>query len=203
MRKKRKKKQMRKRRWFTASELVEVWNHWDRGESTKEIGRILDRGGSTIHRQLAVYGGIRPRERCRSPRALTLAEREEISRGIAAKQSIRSIAAGLGRASSTVGREISRNGGYDKYRALEADAQAWERARRPKSCRLAETLISGRRVASRVTRNDLSQSFHPGPRGFEERSDRVSADETHDSPIRKSEPERPWKGTDRRHGLDP
>ncbi len=124
MRKKRKKKQMRKRRWFTASELVEVRNHWHRGESTKEIGRILDRGGSAIHRQLAVYGGIRPQPRCRSSRALTLAERDEISRGIAAKDSIRSIAVRLGRAPSTVSREISRNGGYDSYRAAAADEAA-------------------------------------------------------------------------------
>jgi IS30 family transposase len=137
MRKKRKKKQMRKRRWFTATELVEVWDRWQRGESTKEIGRVLDRGGSAVHRQLAVYGGIRPEPRCRSSRALTLVEREEISRGIAAKESIRSMALLLGRAPSTVSREIVRNGGYDSYRASEADERTWERARRPKSCRLA------------------------------------------------------------------
>ena len=92
MPKKRKKKTYRKRQWFTATELIEMWDRWQRGESTKEIGRILDRGGSTIHGQLAVYGGIRPRPRCRSARALTLVEREEISRGIAAQDSIRSIA---------------------------------------------------------------------------------------------------------------
>ncbi len=121
MPKKRTKKQMRKRRWFTATELVEVWNRWQRGETTKAIGRVLDRGGSAVHRQLAVYGGIRPRVRCRSKRALTLAEREEISRGIAAKQSMRSIAGVLGRAPSTVSREITRHAGYDNYRASTAD----------------------------------------------------------------------------------
>jgi IS30 family transposase len=136
MPKKRKKKRMRKRRWFTATELVEMWDRWQRGETTKQIGRALDRGGSAVHRQLAVYGGIRPRPRCRSSRALTLAEREEISRGIAAKRSMRSIAMGLGRATSTVSREVSRNGGYDNYRASAADEQAWERARRRKPCRL-------------------------------------------------------------------
>ena len=134
MRKKRKKKPMRKRQWFTATEMVEVWNRWQRGESTKEIGRILDRGGSAIHRQLAVYGGIRPRVRCRSTRVLTFAEREDISRGIAAQQSIRSIAESLSRAPSTVSREIGRNGGYDHYRALDADERAWERAHRRKRC---------------------------------------------------------------------
>ena len=139
MRKKRKNKQMRKRRWFTATELVEVWNRWQRGESTKEIGRVLDRGGSAIHRQLAVYGGIRPKPRCRSSRALTRVEREEISRGIAAQESMRSIAVRLGRAPSTVSREVRRNGGYDRYRASEADERTWERARRRKSCRLARS----------------------------------------------------------------
>ena len=137
MRKKRKRKPMRRKRWFTATELVEIWDRWQRGESTKGIGRALDRGRSAIHQQLAVYGGIRPRSRCRSSRALSLVEREEISRGVAAKQSIRSIAAGLSRAPSTVSREIVRNGGYDSYRASAADEQAWKRARRPKSCRLA------------------------------------------------------------------
>ena len=139
MRKKRKKKPMRKRRWFTATEVVEIWNLWHEGKSTKEIGRVLDRGGSTIHRQLAVYGGIRPEPRCRSPRALTLVEREEISRGIAAKDSMRSVALRLGRSPSTVSREISRNGGYDNYRAAEADARSWERARRPKRCQIARS----------------------------------------------------------------
>jgi len=139
MRKKRKKKAMRKRRWFTAPEVVEIWNLWQEGKSTKEIGRVLDRGGSAIHRQLAVYGGIRPEPRCRSPRALTLVEREEISRGIAAKDSMRSIALRLGRSPSTVSREISRNGGYDNYRAAEADERSWERARRPKRCQIARS----------------------------------------------------------------
>ena len=75
MAKKRKNKRMRKRRWFTATERVEVWDRWQRGESSQSIGRVLDRGGSTIHRQLALYGGIRPQSRCRSSRALTLVER--------------------------------------------------------------------------------------------------------------------------------
>jgi IS30 family transposase len=136
MPKKGKKKPYRKRRWFTATELVEVWERWKRGESTQAIGRVLGREGSTIHGQLAVCGGIRPRVRCRASRVLTIAEREDISRGIAAKQSIRSIAESLSRAPSTVSREISRNGGYDNYRALEADHRAWERAHRPKKCRL-------------------------------------------------------------------
>ena len=139
MAKKRKNKRMRKRRWFTATERVEVWDRWQRGESSQSIGRVLERGGSAIHRQLAVYGGIRPQSRCRSSRALTLVEREEISRGIAAKESVRSIAVRLGRSPSTVSREVSRNGGSDSYRASEADERTWERARRRKSCRLARS----------------------------------------------------------------
>ena len=88
----RKEKPYRQRRWFTATEFVEVWDRWQRGESTQAIGRVLGREGSTIHGQLAACGGIRPRVRCRLVRVLTFAERENISRGIAAKQSIRSIA---------------------------------------------------------------------------------------------------------------
>ena len=138
MRKKRKKKQRkeRARRGYTVADLDEVWVRWKRGESLKAIGRVFGKEGSSVYGQIAPYGGIRPQTRCRSKRALTLAEREEISRGIAAKQSMRSIARSLDRSTSTVSREISRNGGYDKYRALEADAQAWERACRRKPCRL-------------------------------------------------------------------
>ena len=140
MRKKRKKKQSkdRTRRGYTVADLDEVWIRWNRGESLKAIGRVLGKEGSSVYGQIAPYGGIRPQTRCRSKRALTLAEREEISRGIAAKQSMRSIGARLGRAASTVSREISRNGGYDKYRALEADERAWGQAQRPKPCRLVE-----------------------------------------------------------------
>ena len=140
MHKKRRKKQSkeRTRRGYTAADLDEVWIRWEGGESLKAIGRVFGKEGSSVYGQIAPYGGIRPCPRSRSKRALSLAEREEISRGIAAKQSMRSIAARLGRAASTVSREISRNGGYDKYRALEADAQAWERACRPKPCRLVD-----------------------------------------------------------------
>ncbi len=114
------KKQKRKRRGFTATELAEVWDRWQRGESSKLIARVLGRG-SSVYSVLLRHGGIRPRPRLRSRLALRLAEREEMSRGVAAKQSIRSIAVLLGRSPSTVSREICRNGGYDKYRASTAD----------------------------------------------------------------------------------
>jgi hypothetical protein len=136
MAKKRKRKPIGQRRWFTATELVEVWDRWQRGETAEQIGCALNRARQTIRGQLVVYGGIRPRRRCRSSRALTLSEREEITRGIASGQSMRSIAVRLGRAPSTVSREVTRNGGYDMYRASAADERAWDRALRPKRCRL-------------------------------------------------------------------
>ena len=114
----------RARRGYTLAELEEVWDRWKRGESLKSIGRVFGKQPSSVYHQLAPYGGIRPRPPRRSCWALTLSEREEISRGIAAHQSIRSIAGLLGRSPSTVSREIRRNGGDNDYRAAEADEQA-------------------------------------------------------------------------------
>ena len=105
------------RRGFTAAEKTELWDRWQRGESLKAIGRTFGKPSSSIRNQVAPHGGIRPASRRRSRLALTLPEREEISRGIAAHQSARSMARLLGRSASTVSRELSRNGGYDGYRA--------------------------------------------------------------------------------------
>ncbi len=127
----------RYRRGFTASEKSELWDRWQRGESLKAIGRAFGKPSSSIYFQLAPHGGIRPGRRRRSRLALTLSEREEISRGIVARHSIRSMASSLGRSPSTVAREVRRNGGYDQYRAALADEQAWVRAHRPKHCKLA------------------------------------------------------------------
>jgi IS30 family transposase len=127
----------RVRRGFSASEKKEMWDRWQRGESLTAIGRSFGKESSSIYFQLAPHGGIRPAPRHRSRFALTLSEREEISRGIVARQSMRSMARFLGRSPSTVSREIRRNGGYDRYRASQADEQAWARARRPKRCKLA------------------------------------------------------------------
>src|SRR6202163_3125266 len=124
-------------RGFTAAEKTELWDRWQRGESLKAIGRAFGKPSSSIYFQVAPYGGIRPAARRRSRLALTLAEREEISRGITAHQSARSMAKLLGRSPSTVSREISRNGGYDRYRAAMADEQAWVQTCRPKRCKLA------------------------------------------------------------------
>jgi IS30 family transposase len=115
----------RKRRGFTAAEKTELWDRWRRGESLNGIGRAFGKPSSSIHGHVSPRGGIRPALRRRSRLALTLFERETISRGIAAQQSARSMARLLGRSPSTVSREISRNGGYNRYRAMQADKQAW------------------------------------------------------------------------------
>jgi IS30 family transposase len=108
---------------------------------------------SSIYFQVAPHGGIRPAARHRSRLALTLSEREEISRGITAHQSARSMARLLGRSPSTVSREISRNGGYDRYRAAPADEKAWARARRPKRCKLANNSALRQAVVRKLRLN--------------------------------------------------
>ena len=127
----------RTRRKYSDSDKAVLWDMWQQGESLTAIGRTFDRPSSSIYGLLAPSGGIRPPPRQRSRLALSLSEREEISRGIAAHLSIRSIATQLERSPSTISREINRNGGYDKYRATDADQAAWNRACRPKPCKLA------------------------------------------------------------------
>ena len=141
------------RRGFTAAEKTELWDRWQRGESLRAIGRAFGKPSSSIHNQVAPYGGIRPAARRRSRLALTLSEREEISRGLVAHQSRRSMARLLGRSASTVSRELKRNGGYDRYRAALAEEQAWGRARRPKRCKLANSPWLRRAVASKLRLN--------------------------------------------------
>ena len=137
---------------FSALEKEEVWERWARGESLKAIGRVFGKPSSSIYGQLSPYGGIRPAPRRRSKLALTLSEREEISRGLAAEQSARSLARLLGRAPSTVSREIRRNGGYDRYRAALSDEAAFIRARRPKRCKLARSPWLRQAVARKLKR---------------------------------------------------
>ena len=137
-------------RGFTAAEKTELWDRWKRGESLKAIGRAFGKQSSSIYFLVAPHGGIRPAERRRSRLALTLAEREVISRGVAAHQSARSIAGLLGRPPSTVSREMSRNGGYNRYRATLADENAWVRSRRPKYCKLAINSRLRRSVAGKL-----------------------------------------------------
>jgi IS30 family transposase len=143
----------RYRRGFTAAERTELWDRWQRGESLKAIGRAFGKPSSSIYFQVAPHGGIRPAARRRSRLALTLSEREEISRGLTAHQSTRSIARLLGHSPSTVSREISRNGGYDRYRAALADEKVWVRARRPKRCKLANSPRLRQAVVSKLRLN--------------------------------------------------
>jgi len=159
----------RSRRGFSTAEKTELWDRWRRGESLKAIGRIFGKPSSSIYHQLAPHGGIRPVPRRRSRLALTLWEREEISRGIAGRQTARSMAKLLGRSPSTVSREISRNGGTEQYRASQADERAWERAGRPKRCKLAQSRQL-RETVARKLRGHWSpeqiagwlKSTHPG-----------------------------------------
>ena len=139
-----------KRFGLSANEKSDIWRRWKAGESLHEIGRAFDKPHSSIRCLLLPRGGIPPAARRRSPRVLTLAEREDISRGIASGSSIRKIASGLDRAASTVSREVTRHGGRPAYRAHEADNQAWDSALRPKRCLLAVNRKLRDRVASKL-----------------------------------------------------
>ena len=138
---------------FTAAQSLELWDRWRKGEGLSAIGRFLGKPSSCIFNHLRSTGGIRPAERKRSRLVLTLAEREEISRGIAVGQSVRSMAGCLGRSASTVSREINRNGGPARYRAASADKRAWAMARRPKLCKLAGHPRLCRAVARQLERD--------------------------------------------------
>jgi IS30 family transposase len=135
---------------YTEEQKALMWDRWKQGESLGSIARLFDRHHPSIERIIREHGGIRPPERRRASSALTLDEREEISRGIAAGHSLRSIAASLGRAPSTISREIQRNGGQRGYRANRADQAAWDRAQRPKTCKLADNRALARIVARKL-----------------------------------------------------
>ena len=140
----------RPRIYYSASQRALIWDRWRKGETLHQIARLFDRYHSSIHGIVAESGGIRPAERRRSNSALTLTEREEISRSLVAGVSIRSIAVLLSRAPSTISREIKRNGGAGSYRANQADAATWDRARRPKLCKLVQNRALAQLVASKL-----------------------------------------------------
>jgi IS30 family transposase len=145
---------MTQRRWKLSSvQRADMWSRWKAGESLNAIGRALGKDKQVIHFLLARHGGIAPSVRRRSRHALTLAEREDISRGIASGCSLRDIAQQLSRARSTVSREVARHGGRAQYRANEADSQAWQSALRPKVCRLALREKLRTLVASKLMRD--------------------------------------------------
>jgi IS30 family transposase len=133
-----------------------MWDRWQKGDSLHDIARLFDRSHSAVRRILTLNGGFRPPDKKRSPLALTLVEREIISRGLATQLSMRAIAAQLGRSPSTVSREIQRNGGYDSYRASAAEDAAWQRALRPKVCKLA-----GRTRLIKVITEKLQEQWSP------------------------------------------
>jgi IS30 family transposase len=141
---------------YSTAERREMWQRWRRGESVGEIGRALGRERSAIGHVIRRHGGVMPAERRRSRLALTVCEREEISRGVAAGESLRRVAARLGRAPSTVSREIARHGGRCRYRAGEADRRAWVSGRRPQVCKLA-----GNRVLAGLVAGRLEQEWSP------------------------------------------
>ena len=140
----------RKRIYYSEADKELMWDRWQAGESLGSIARLFDRNHPSIQGILARSGGIRPPKRRRSRLALSMSEREEISRGVVAGCSIRAIASQLDRAPSTVSREIRRNGGRRRYRANKADQAAWDRAKRPKTCKLAENRALARIVASKL-----------------------------------------------------
>ena len=140
----------RKRIYYTETDKGLMWDRWQKGESLSSIARHFGRHHSAVQGILSRTGGIRPPERRRSRLTLTLAEREEISRGVVAGQSLRSIASELGRAPSTVSREVNCNGGRRHYRASKAEQAAWDRAHRPKTCKLAQNRVLARIVAKKL-----------------------------------------------------
>jgi IS30 family transposase len=149
----------RTRIYYTETQKALMWDRWKAGDSLQQIGQLFDRNHNSIDGILARTGGIRPPPRCRSLIALSLAEREEISRAVVAGQSIRSIASCLGRAPSTISREIKRNGGLESYRAAGADQAAWDRAHRPKRCKLVLNRSLARIVADKLQRQWAPQQI--------------------------------------------
>lgn len=146
----------RPRIYYSEPQKAQMWKRWKEGWTLHQIGQLFDRPHTSIHNILSRMGGIQPPERSRSRLALTLAEREEISRALVVGHSIRVIAARIGRAPSTVSREVKRNGGRVGYRATLADNSAWDRAPRPKTCKLV-----GNRALAQIVAGKLRQQWAP------------------------------------------
>ena len=143
----------RRRIYYSAAQRSEIWDRWQAGESMSSIGRRFDRESFSVFSVISPTGGIRPPARRRGRETLSLVEREEISRGLSMQCSLRSIARQLGRSPSTISREVSRNGGVDRYRAARSDQAAWDRARRPKLCKLACHPFLSRTVSIKLRHN--------------------------------------------------
>jgi IS30 family transposase len=148
---------IQRKRWrLSPAEKIDIWRRWKCGQSQHEIGRAYGRPHPTIRKLLLPSGGIAPAPRRRSRLALTLAEREDISRGIASDSPIREIARLLKRSASTVSREVARHGGRPAYRAHDADRRAWVSALRPKRC-----LLAGNRKLRNIVTSKLILDWSP------------------------------------------
>jgi len=146
----------RRRIYYSSAQRSEIWDRWQAGEPMSSIGGRFDRESSSVFSVISPTGGTRPPARRWAREALSLFEREEISRGLSTQCSLRSIARQLGRSASTISREVSRNGGLDRYRAARSDQAAWDRALRPKLCKLA-----CRPFLSRTVSIKLRQQWSP------------------------------------------
>ncbi|WP_425574701.1 transposase, partial [Nonomuraea africana] len=148
----------------------ELWDRWKAGESISQIARALDKPPGSVFTVLKSNGGYVPPVRRKRPGTLSFAEREEISRGLARGESMRSIARSLGRPASTVSREIARNKGIARYRAIDAEDRSWDRARRPKPCLLAHNPALRQLVAEKLAQDwspeqiagYLAKTYRPG-----------------------------------------
>ena len=143
-------------RRFPTAVLEELWRRYKAGQTVLSIAQALGHRRSVIDYVLRCAGGFAPAARRRSPRALSLSEREEISRGVAAGVSCRSIARTLKRAASSVSQEIARHGGRSEYRAAQADVQAWRSALRPKPC-----VLAGNEPLRSIVASKLAQDWSP------------------------------------------
>jgi len=137
-------------RGLTSQQKRELWDRWKKGHSLSEIGRALGKHAGSISGMLAIRGGIAPHTSSRSRLALTLSEREDISRGLSAGFSYHQIAQSINRSVSTISREVTRNGGRELYRANQADQRALRQAKRPKPCRLALNVTLQQLVAEKL-----------------------------------------------------
>lgn len=144
---------MRRVRQWEPQQRRELWRRWKAGESVVEIAKAIGRVPTSVYGLIARYGGISPAERQRATHALRLEEREEISRALASGESLRSVARSLQRSPSTISREVRRHRGMDGYRACQADRSAWDRALRPKACKLAVHQRLQRAVARKLAQD--------------------------------------------------
>lgn len=142
----------RRRIYYSSAQRKEIWDRWQRGKLMSSIGRVFDRQSPSVFSVISPTGGIRPVDRKRNKKALSLAEREEISRGLSVKHSLRAIALKLGRAPSTISREVRHNGGPSDYWATTSEQAAWNRALRPKKCKLAFYPALSRAVSAKLRR---------------------------------------------------